>query len=188
MPKKRPWRAILWPLCCFLLAGLAGSGCDLQTKAWAEQALGGAAGKSMTIIEPWLELSLHYNRGTAFSLVGDLGTTRTVMGVFAMVMVVGLLLLVLFSRVRPFEAMALGLLAAGAFGNGFDRLARLAPGGGTGVVDFVKVNYPWGGSWPTFNVADALLVVGVAAFVVDQLLARRRAGSAGPAPESPAGA
>ena len=53
-------------------------------------------------------------------------------------------------------------IAGGALGNGIDRLVRLAPTGGTGVVDFIKINYPWGGSWPNFNVADALLVVGVA--------------------------
>jgi signal peptidase II len=146
MPKRDRPRAF-WPTCCFLLAGLAGAGCDLQTKAWAEESLGGGDGGSVTVIDPWLELTLRYNRGTAFSAIGDLGTTRTVLG---------------------------------ALGNGLDRLLRAAPGGGTGVVDFVKVNFPWGGSWPAFNVADALLVIGPAAFL---LLRWRRARR--PAPATP---
>ena len=55
---------------------------------------------------------------------------------------------------------------------------RLAPGGGTGVVDFVRVNYPWGGHWPLFNIADALLVVGVAALLLRRLWTRPQAAAA----------
>ena len=41
-----------------------------------------------------------------------------------------------------------------------------------GKVDFIKINYPWGGSWPTFNVADVLVFVGVALFVAYALWRR----------------
>jgi len=87
----------------FGLACLLGGGCDLQTKAWAEQTLGSARGSRM-IVEPWLELSLAYNRGTAFSFVPDLGATRWIFGVFALAMVVVLLVFALRSpghRARP---------------------------------------------------------------------------------------
>jgi signal peptidase II len=168
-----------WPTCCFLLAGLAGAGCDLQTKAWAEESLGGVEGGSVPVVEPWLELTLRYNRGTAFSAIGDLGSTRTVLGALSLATAAGLLLAVLLGRAPRAEALALGAIAAGALGNGLDRLFREAPGGGTGVVDFVKVNFPWGGSWPAFNVADALLVIGPAAFL---LLRWHRARLAAPLP------
>ena len=56
--------------------------------------------------------------------------------------------------------VALGLVCGGALGNLHDRLFRADEIGRHGVVDFIKVNYPWGGSWPTFNIADSALVVG----------------------------
>lgn len=149
----------------FGLACLLGGGCDLQTKAWAEQALGRGAGPRM-IVDPWLELSLAYNRGTAFSFISDLGTARTIFGVFALAMVVVLLVVALRSADRRIDLLAFGTIAGGALGNGIDRLVRLAPRGGTGVVDFIKINYPWGGSWPTFNVADVLVAVGVAVLLL----------------------
>ena len=80
----------------FGLACALDSGCDLQTKAWAEQALGTTHG-SLMLVEPWLELSLAYNRGTAFSLIADLGAARWIFGLFALSAVVGLLLLALRS-------------------------------------------------------------------------------------------
>ena len=144
----------------FGLACLLGGGCDLQTKAWAESVLGNARG-SLMVFEPWLELSLAYNRGTAFSFIPDLGTARWIFGVFALAMVLVLLVVALRSEGNRVDLLAFGTIAGGALGNGIDRLVRLAPRGGTGVVDFIKINYPWGGSWPTFNVADVLVAVGV---------------------------
>lgn len=161
----------------FAAACLAGGGCDLQSKAWAERTLAGLPGKSMAVFDPWLELSLSYNRGTAFSVVRDLGAGRWILGVFALVVVAVLVAMLVRSKGDRVDALALGSIAAGAIGNGIDRIVRLTPEGGTGVVDFVKVNYPWGGSWPVFNVADALVACGVAVLVLRQL--RRR-------PEKPA--
>jgi signal peptidase II len=161
----------------FGLACLLGGGCDLQTKAWAEQTLGSGHGSRM-IVEPWLELSLAYNRGTAFSFISDLGTARWIFGVFALVMVVVLLVVALRSADRRIDLLAFGTIAGGALGNGIDRLVRLAPKGGTGVVDFIKINYPWGGSWPTFNVADVLVAVGVGVLLLRSF---RRAAKTAPA-------
>ena len=31
---------------------------------------------------------------------------------------------------------------------------------------FIQLNYPWGGSWPSFNVADVLVAVGAALLVL----------------------
>jgi signal peptidase II len=167
MNARRPWAVL-----CFLLMTTLGSGCDLATKAWAERSLGGTPGGTLPL-SSWLELSLAYNRGTAFSFIGDLGTARLVLGVMAMLAVAVLLWMVLRAeRPRRLEALALGAIAAGAIGNAFDRLFRLAPGGGTGVVDFIKLNYPWGGSWPTFNVADVLVGAGAIALVLLRLAER----------------
>jgi signal peptidase II len=172
----------VWAAALFLAASLTGGGCDLTTKAWAEGELSSLPGQSLSIFDPWLDFALAYNQGAAFSIVGDLGTTRAVLGIVSFVLAAGLLLMVVLSRrVTRLEALALGAIAAGAIGNGYDRLFRLAPGGGTGVVDFIRVNYPWGGSWPTFNVADMLVFVGVAVLALTYLWPKRPQAGAGEA-------
>lgn len=162
------------PLAWFGLTALAGGGCDLATKAWAEETLHALSGRSMIVLEPWLELSLAYNRGTAFSLMPDLGAARWIFGLAALVTAFVLLVVVVRSRAVRFSAVALGAIAAGALGNGIDRIFHLAPSGGTGVVDFIKLNYPWGGSWPTFNVADVLVAVGAVMLALRIVRARGR--------------
>jgi signal peptidase II len=165
----------LWgPLACFGLAAVVGGGCDLTTKAWAEGNLDALSGRSMMVLEPWLELSLTYNRGTAFSFVSDLGAARWIFGLVALAVTIVLLLVVVRSKVGRFDALALGTIAGGAIGNGIDRMFNFVPGGSTGVVDFIKINYPWGGSWPTFNIADVLIAVGVAMLVLRNLLGRSK--------------
>jgi signal peptidase II len=158
-------RRLAW----FGAAALLGGGCDLQSKAWAERTLGELPGKSMSVFDPWLELSLSYNRGTAFSVVRDLGDMRWVLGVFALLVIAVLVAMLVRGKADRIDALALGSIAAGALGNGIDRIVRLTPEGGTGVVDFVKLNYPWGGSWPVFNVADVLVAVGVGVIMLRQL-------------------
>ncbi len=72
--------------------------------------------------------------------------------------------------------VALGMILAGAVGNLYDRLfsAELVPGVGEQVrqvrdfIDFGKI-YPW-----VFNVADILLVVGVAMLIFSSFLTWRR--------------
>jgi signal peptidase II len=181
----------------FLLLTAVGSGCDLQTKAWAEATLVPLPGQTLEVVAPWLDFVLTYNHGTAFSAVGDLGDLRSAMGVLSLLVVVVLLGAVIRAAYvradRPAVAwttlVAYAAIAGGAVGNGYDRLFREAPSGVTGVVDFIRVNYPWGGHWPVFNVADVLLVVGAVLLLIAALLNRRspnRMGpkhSRGPAPE-----
>jgi signal peptidase II len=171
MPENTPSRrgALTW----FGLATAIGGGVDLWTKEIAVDALKVLPGASQWVIEPWLEWSLSYNRGTAFSLVRDLGAARWFFGVMALLVVFMLFWMVLRGSGDKLEALALGMLAGGAIGNGVDRVFRELANGGTGVVDFIKVNYPWGGSWPTFNIADALLVVGVALLIIKWLQVAR---------------
>ncbi len=63
---------------------------------------------------------------------------------------------------QRFLQVALALVLAGAVGNFIDRLARRY------VIDFVEW-YWWNRPdlrWPTFNVADSLIVVGVAMLIL----------------------
>jgi signal peptidase II len=159
MSSRASWRR---PALSFLAIAVLAGGCDLSTKSWAEHKLG-APGATLSVVEPWLELSLVYNRGTAFSLIPHLGDTRWAFALLALV-VCAVLFVIAIRRhpVRRLELLALGITAGGALGNGYDRLFRITPAGDTGVVDFIRVNLTSSYSWPTFNVADAWIVIGVA--------------------------
>ena len=64
-------------------------------------------------------------------------------------------------------ACSIGAIAGGAVGNVIDRL-RLG-----WVVDFIQA-HAFGWSWYVFNVADAAIVCGVAALLLDGIFGDRR--------------
>lgn len=169
------------------LLGLVASGslaCDLQTKAWAWENLRGKA--AVSVIDPLFELAFAFNTGSAFSIVRDGAAFRVVFIVVALAAVGWLFWLASsMSTARRTGFVALGLVAAGALGNLHDRLFRVDELGRHGVVDFMKINYPWGGSWPVFNVADVLLLVGVGLLLVAGI-GRERDGSEPDTPAEPA--
>jgi signal peptidase II len=138
---------------------------DLWTKAWAWEHL--RRGRPIMVIDPLLEWSFSFNLGAAFGFLNDASWSRVF---FIAVTVLALGYMAWLARTLPtrraYGFVAVGLIAAGAAGNLHDRLVRANDAGHYGVVDFIKVNYPWGGSWPTFNVADALLLVGVLTLLV----------------------
>jgi len=101
------------------------------------------------------------NPGAAWGFLRDLSLrTRTLFfGVVVLIATVAILLYI--RRLEPGQRLpqvALPMLLSGAWGNYLDRLARGY------VVDFVDWHW-WRRPdlyWPTFNVADSLIVVGVA--------------------------
>jgi signal peptidase II len=54
----------------------------------------------------------------------------------------------------------------GALGNYLDRLARGF------VIDFIEAHWHERATWPSFNVADSCIVVGVGLLLLDGLLRR----------------
>jgi signal peptidase II len=108
-----------------------------------------------------LDLQLTYNSGVAFSLASGHGPVVVVVGILI------LAVLVAFGRsaaTRPLAA-SIGLIAGGAASNLADRLFR--PNGGS-VVDFVDLHF-----WPTFNLADASIVIGAVWLVILLALGHR---------------
>lgn len=91
---------------------------------------------------------------------------------YVVLTVVGLLLITyLFIGTDPKHLralLALGMLCGGATGNLMDRLAL------GGVRDFIDLHWFDHAHWPTFNIADTAICVGVALLALDAL---RPAGS-----------
>ena len=126
---------------------------DYLTKFAAVKVL---ADEPINLIGNFLKLELRFNTGAAFSLA----TSKTIfLSVFAMAAAAGIFFFA--SRIDSSKwALALGLVLGGIFGNLTDRIFR-SPGGLQGpVVDWISVSI-----WPTFNIADSGVVVGVMTIV-----------------------
>jgi len=123
--------------------------------------LEGMAREPYVVWKPVWRMSYAENSGSAFGLFRTLPDGVRV-GFFLLVSVVAMVFIVAYyRRVRPEQRwlqVALSFVLSGAAGNFVDRAARGY------VVDFVQWHW-WNRpdvAWPTFNVADSLIVVGVA--------------------------
>lgn len=154
-----------------LIAALA---LDLWTKhmVWTQLR---PTGDSVEVLGTTLELAFAFNRGTAFSVVREVQHPL----VFVPITLLVLGLAVTIALRSPgaerdrLRMLALGLVCGGALGNLHDRLVRVDAAGHHGVVDFIKFNYPWGGSWPSFNVADTVLVIGTGLLMLSLMRAEQ---------------
>ena len=155
-----------------LLLGLAA---DQASKLWVAANLEFVVDE-ISIVPGWFSIVHAQNTGAAFSTMeGQQGLFL----VFTLIVVpvVGYLVTVQ-ERTARMIPLSLGLVLAGALGNGIDRL-RLGY-----VIDFLKVyagHEPlksWfvdrfgTNVWPIFNVADSMLLVGVALFVLHWAMMR----------------
>ena len=136
--------------------------------------------RPLTVLAPYLNLTLMFNEGAAFSFLADAGgIQRWLLAAFALVM--GVALTIWLLRLRRDEqllATGLALLIGGAFGNLIDRLVY------GHVIDFVQVYLPFiplaiFNPWPAFNLADSAISIGVAILLMSALgdeTRRRREG------------
>lgn len=149
---------------------------DLATKAWAWEHLRGHLPKRL--IKGVLHLEYAFNTGAAFGVLGEASWARLVF-VAITVLAVGYVLWLGWRWPAPGKLvpLAMGMLVGGALGNLHDRLFRAHQtfdGLRHGVVDFIVIFYWPKHRWPAFNVADALLLVGMGLFAIGLVRARRQ--------------
>lgn len=176
--RPAPWSR---NLVIFLLITVIGTVLDQLTKAWvvANVAL---YRDELEIIPGFLSIVHAQNPGAALSLLHDFAYRHVVFAIFTVVAVV--VIIRMFRELKPtewFMAGTLGLILSGAVGNAIDRVRYQY------VTDFIRVYtehppvHDWllrtfgTAEWPTFNVADISLVVGVAFFALHQLRQSRAA-------------
>jgi signal peptidase II len=113
-------------------------------------------------IAPFLNLSLAFNTGAAFSFLSGAGGWQNLFFVLV-ALVVSVIILFMIRRLGANDtqvAVALMLVLGGAAGNVIDRL-HLGY-----VIDFIDVYYrSW--HWPTFNVADSAITLGAVLLILD---------------------
>ncbi|MBO4480545.1 MAG: signal peptidase II [Alphaproteobacteria bacterium] len=108
-----------------------------------------------------------WNPGTAFSLFRSLGDNAPLVMIIATGIIIGLLLYYLITRAKSYERVPLIMIIGGAFGNFIDRLRFGA------VIDFLDFHIG-GIHWPSFNIADIFITVGVLIYILNWWLTRRR--------------
>jgi signal peptidase II len=141
---------IFWPLVIFGIA------LDLWSKKavfdWLEHR------GSVSVINGFLRLVTALNEGAAFGLFSGHPYGLIVISVVALIVIFAVFL---FGGTKQrLVHVALGLFAAGVFGNLYDRIFY-------GYVrDFIDVTIWPGRHWPAFNIADSLLCIAVGLGVI----------------------
>lgn len=161
---------------------------DVASKLWAESRFPeGTYSPPVIVVENHLSFVMAHNKGGAWGLLqGENENVRRPF--FLLVSVAAILFIVtLYRRLQPRQhalKWGLPLVLGGALGNVFDRIRY------GHVIDFIDYRADWikrlnelvqkyypkhvvTDHWPTFNVADIAICVGVALMAVDMLTSRR---------------
>jgi signal peptidase II len=149
---------------------------DLWSKHWAKshfESIRPGAEKRLVVIQDAVSFIFAKNRGGAWGLLQNENEALRrpfflVVSVAAIVFIVSL-----YRKLQPGQTAlkwGLPLVLGGALGNLIDRIRYGY------VVDFIDVFMKMGGEmkhWPTFNVADIAICVGVGLMAVDMFTSRK---------------
>lgn len=137
---------------------------DQATKIWADANLAPVYGGPIIEVMPHFDLNLAYNYGAAFSFLGDAGGwQRWLFTVIAIGISVALLVWMYKTpKSHKLANIGMALILSGAIGNLYDRLAYGY------VIDFIDWYVSKDGyHWPTFNIADSVILIGVGLLIID---------------------
>lgn len=158
--------ALIWLWLSALVIAL-----DQLSKWWALHALQ-PMGVPHPVIPGFLNWTLAFNRGAAFSFLADgAGWQRWFFVVLAFVICAVLVVWLARTPRRDWRnGLPLALIIGGALGNVIDRLHAAQ------VTDFIQVYFrQW--SYPVFNLADGAITAGAVSLVVFGLFSGKRAGA-----------
>ena len=153
-----------WPTACLLFWPIAigGAALDLWSKSAVFKWLSQIQEEEFSIIDGFLKFILRQNEGAAFSIFQGRTLFLISISVIALIVVIGIFFFgKLYSKVA---LIALACITAGIIGNLYDRLFNEGQ-----VRDFIDV-YVNNHHWPTFNVADSLLCIGVGLLIITNLI------------------
>jgi signal peptidase II len=142
---------------------------DLLTKWWVSSS---SFPRSETVIDGFFMIDYVQNEGIAFGLFHSFQSSWKPVILSAMALTAVGIVLVYIWRTSLRERVlfvALGLLLGGILGNFLDRLRHGY------VVDFLRVHWRDSFSWPTFNIADAAITIGVILIIYDSFFGSEEA-------------
>lgn len=109
-------------------------------------------GESIPIIENFLYITSHRNRGAAWGILQDQMTFFYIVTVLVVIAII--YYMEKYAKGKVLLQLSLSLILGGALGNFIDRLFRKE------VVDFIDT-YIFSYDFPIFNIADSALTIGV---------------------------
>jgi signal peptidase II len=117
----------------------------------------------ITVIPGFFNITHVRNKGAAFSLLaGAPGAFRSVFFISVSVVAIAVIAVLIKKTREQLLVVSFSLIAGGAAGNLIDRV-RYGE-----VVDFIQW-YVKSWYWPSFNVADSVISIGVALLAIDML-------------------
>ncbi len=149
---------------------------DQATKTWIHKTM--TLHQSIPVIPDFFSLTYIRNAGAAFGLFsGNGGGLRTAF--FVTITLIAVVAFVIFYSRTPHEdrilRLALSMVTGGAIGNFIDRV-RMGE-----VIDFLDF-YIRSYHWPTFNVADSCISIGVGLFILHALITPKADSGVAPHP------
>lgn len=152
MLKLRYFSGSSFLICCLVIS------IDQTSKYFAQELL---VNRTVYIMQ-YLNFTLVYNAGAAFSIFADLGGSQRWGLILVELIAIGVILFWI-NRLQPQEKnlrLALNLVLSGAIGNLIDRFYNGV------VVDFIDIHYRiW--HFPTFNIADIMINFGAFLLIRD---------------------
>jgi signal peptidase II len=174
----------------FAVVTAVGIALDQATKIWVVQNIQEGL-EEIPVIPGWFSLVHRQNPGAAFGIFQNFEYRHWLFLVFTLV--AAGVILDLFRRLPTtdkFMSATLGLILSGAVGNAIDRVHKQT------VTDFLKVYTEWPpleswlrssfgtNEWPSFNIADSALVVGVIFYIFHQMFLEERQTTPAPAKDA----
>ncbi len=127
--------------------------------------------ESMPVIPGFFDLTYVRNPGAAFGILANAqGHWRVVFFITVSLAALAVIIALIRTSHDRLPIIAFALIGGGAVGNLIDRV-RFGE-----VVDFIEWYYR-SYHWPTFNIADSAITIGVALLAADMLFERKRSGA-----------
>ena len=140
---------------------------DQASKAWAHGTLQYLPGRVIHLVDGFAAFSYVRNPGAAWGFLSSADSAFRLPFFIVVTSVAMIFMLYIFIRLEPGQwllMLALSCILGGAIGNFIDRIRF------NYVIDFILLHYQMRWRWPTFNVADVAITVGVTLMLGEMIL------------------
>ncbi len=120
--------------------------------------------QAVEVIPGYLRFSRVYNSGVAFGLFDDSDYSWKPYALGALAILAVAVILIYSARIpadRKLLHVALAITMSGILGNFIDRILRGY------VIDFIEFHIHEAFYWPTFNIADSAITIGITLLLID---------------------
>ena len=138
---------------------------DQIIKIYVKDLFDNTSWRSTTVIEGFFSIKYSFNTGAAFSFLADKWWSQIFFKVLTVIALVGFIVFYVFACKKNYKFLrfSLILIISGTIGNFIDRLIY------NGVVDFISFTLFGGYVFPTFNLADTFLTIGLIMLIIHYL-------------------